>query len=49
MKSNKKIAIVISSFCGYLKEELEKNPGMFITPLQIFIDDQQLFNYFTNR
>ena len=46
MKSNKKIAIVISSFCGYLKEELEKNPGMFITPLQIFIDDQQWFEGF---
>lgn len=43
MKSNRKIAIVVSSFCGYLKEELEKNQDIFITPLQIFIDDQQWF------
>lgn len=46
---NKKIAVVISSFSGYLKEEIDKYDNIFITPLQLFIDSEQWFEGFYSK
>lgn len=45
----KKIAIVITSFSGFLKDEIESFPDLYITPLQIFVDEEQWYEGFYTK
>ncbi len=47
---NKKIAIVISTFSGLLEEEMSNYPDIFLTPLQLFVGDEQWYEgFYTNN
>ncbi len=39
--SERKIAIVISSFSSLLEKDLKEYPDIFLTPLQLFIEEEQ--------
>ena len=51
MSKNKKnkLAVVISSFSGFLENELENEEDIFLTPLQLFIDAEQWFEGFYSK
>ncbi len=47
--SERKIAIVISSFSSLLEKDLKEYPDIFLTPLQLFIEEEQWLEGFYNE
>ena len=39
--NERKIAIVISSFSSLLEKDLNQYPDIYLTPLQLFIEEEQ--------